>query len=175
MSHRALVMAAAGALLLAGAAAAAPDRASAGSAVAAPDLMIFHGGALEEPIRITTWEENHRILLGLEALDTASMGELKRGLARRGLVPVDTAGRASVEVALFWHPVASKLKERGVPKEQWPVKAADQRARFFPATANQPALWVWTVNVPASRPVARLTGVESLEILTRHGVPVRAE
>lgn len=175
MSHRAFVMAASGVLLLAGAVAAAPDRESSAERLAAPQLIVFHGGGMEREVRITDWWENLRILSGLEALDTTSMGELKRGLARRGVLPVDTSGRASVEVALFWHPVATELRARGLPKEQWPLEEANQRAQFFPATASAPAIWVWTTMVPAGRPFAKLAGPNAIEVLERHGVQVRVE
>ena len=175
MSHRAFVVAAAGVLLLAGAVAAAPDRASLAMALAGPDLIVFHGGAIERSVRMKDKRENMLFMHGLPQLDTATMGELNRGLAARGVLTVDTAGRPSVDVALFWHPVASKLTARGLPMEQWPIGEAEQHARFFPATARDSALWVWSVNVPGGRAAARRINAVSLAILERHGVQVRTE
>ena len=172
MSHRAFLMAVTGVLLLAGASAAAPDRASSEAALAGPDLIVFHGGALDRPVLMKDKRQNLMFMHGLRALDTAMMGELKRGLAARGALPPDTAGRPRVEVALFWHPVASKLTARGLPMEQWPVGEADQRARFLPATARDSALWVWTSGAPGEASSARRIGAASLAILERHGVQV---
>ena len=172
MSHRALVVAAAGVLLSFGAVAAAPDRASSTEVVAAPAQIIVHGPGLAREIRLMDFRENHRLVTGLITFDSLEDHPLARRMAARGLMPLDTAGRAMSHVALFVH-VDSALAAR--PMEEWPIDRAQQHARFYPATAEDEALWLYADRSTGTVSGPRRLTKAALEILARHGARVRTE
>jgi hypothetical protein len=172
MSHRAFVAAAAGVLLLAGAVAAAPHRASSAEMFAAPAQIIVHGPGLARAIRLMDFRENHRLVTGLVTLESLEHHPLARKMVARGLIPLDTAGRGMTHVALFVR-VDSALAR--LPMEEWPIDRAQQHAWFFPATARDEALWLYVDRSTGTVSGPRRLTKTALEILERHGVPVRAE
>lgn len=140
---------------------------------AAPQLIVVHGPALDRPVLMKDWGENLRLMSGLVALETAEKSQFVRGLMTRGVSPIDTMGRKSFEVALFWTPVATRLTARGLPMEQWPVAEADQHARYFPETARDAALWIYVISPAGTTGGARRFTPDALSILSRYGVPTK--
>ena len=139
--------------------------------LAAPQLIVVHGPALDHPVLLKDWGENARLMHGLVPFEKAETSQFVRGLMTRGVSAIDTAGRKSFEVALFWAPVATRLTARGLPMEQWPVGEADQHARFFPETGRDAALWIFVISPAGAIAHARRFTPEALSILSRNGLP----
>ena len=167
--RRALV--AAGALLVALLAGAAPVRA------AAPWVTVVSGGPLDGPVVIRGWDVNHA--LGL------SLGPLFRP------DPEHLVQRPSLLLALYAGPDWAWLaSDDAVPR----LDEATYYGRFFPAVGRRPAIMQIyetgellapvarttltfrgaRVEVATSRQ-ARLVGPEGLAILERHGVATRVD
>ena len=121
-------------------------------AFAAPEIIMVHGSALPQPRVISTWKENHALLLSVS------------GRAPFPFTALDE--RPALRLALFWgswwrSTAESPERLRALRPEQ-----ASQRGTFYPATGSEPALMI----------VGQTAGVVSdsgLAILRRHGVPIR--
>ena len=120
--------------------------------LAAPEIIIVHGGALPEQRVLASIEENHRLLLSVNRPAPFPSAPLSE--------------RPALQLALFWgwewHATAeSPERLRALRPGQ-----ANQRGTFYPATGTAPALLM----------VGHTAGVVSdsgLAILARHAVPVR--
>jgi len=122
--------------------------------VAAPEIILVSGELVPERRELTSWHENHQLLLTSRP---APAGPLGLSLPREP--------RPMLNLALFWgvqwRPVAqSPARLRTLRHE------AGQEGQFYPAVGDAPALLA----------VGSIFGVVSdsgLAVLRRHGVPVR--
>jgi hypothetical protein len=126
---------------------------------AAPRLMMVYGPPLSKPIVLQDWRENLTVMVGLE---------------RTNIDPGELEGRPYLKMALFWGPRWVEYVEEGRPLDALRPEQANQHARFYPATEDEPAL----ITFGSSKfgpGVIRRVEPEALAVLARHGIPVRSE
>jgi hypothetical protein len=126
------------------------------TSLAAPEIIIFHGGPLTSPVTVASWTENHALLLSMEPSE--------------GLTPrwPPTPTRPVIKLALFW----------GV---QWRAYARSPSllATLTPAQANQTGEFLPAV--PGARARIRVGFIDGpvsdsgLAVLRRHRIPTRIE
>lgn len=131
-----------------------------------PTVLMFYGEPLKKPVFVT-------------GDDAAAFPETL--VLRPTTVPAkDTAGRSFISVALFWG-LATDPARNGTPLAQLTPQMASQHARFYPATASQPALLLTTQflkavqDVPDEHTVFSSGGPltpAALAVLRRLGLPV---
>ena len=123
--------------------------------LAAPEIIIFHGGPLTTPIVIASWNENHTILLPREP--TARLTPSQRP---------SSEPRETIELALFW---GAEWRVYATSPERLATltpSRATQRGKYFPAAPGVRA----TISVGAiSGPVSD----SGLAVLSRHRIPIR--
>ena len=94
-------------------------------AVAAPDLIMFHGGTLSAPVILTDWDQNMALLNEL----AGKVSSIK---------PEALQGRPSISVAMFWgyewREYVTQRKLGTLTPEQ-----GNQHATLYPATQTAPA------------------------------------
>jgi hypothetical protein len=129
---------------------------STSGALAAPEIIIYHGGALERPIVVASFAENHTLLL------TAGPHErLRQGTAP----PLEK--RPSIDLALFWGIGWRAYAASPAFLASLTPAHADQHGKLYPAVPGAYAI----VSIGA------ITGPVSdsgLAMLRRHGIPTRA-
>lgn len=132
----------------------------AGPAVAAaPRLMMVYGPPLPEPIVLRDWRENLTVMVNMK---------------RTNIDPGELEGRPYLKMALFWGPRWAEYVEEGGSLDALRPEQANQHARFYPATGDEPALI--TLNSSKLGPGSiRRVEPEALAVLSRRGVPVRSE
>ncbi len=121
--------------------------------VAAPEIVIFHGAPLREPVRIAAGAENQAIL------DSAS------GPVSAGGRAVPLVSRPAIAIALFWGAGWRSVADNPAALRQLSVADANQTGRFYPRYHGAVPLILLGGIV---RPVSD----SGLAILRRHGVPV---
>jgi hypothetical protein len=128
-----------------------------------PTLMMFYGEPLTKPVHIA-------------GADIATFGSLVHGGPPR---THDTAGRTFISVALFWGPTSNPAMNR-VPIAQLTPQMAGQHGRFYPATATQPALLIFTTLMKQAQAVPTESGLygwggpispAAVAVLKRAGIP----
>jgi hypothetical protein len=125
---------------------------------AAPRLILIHGEGLAHPIVLTDWWGN-LALMGGDAVHT---------------FPWQLRDRPYFELALFWDPKWDTYVRDGNRLESITPNQADQWGRFYSATGAEQAIMTLD-GVPFMPPRAWRLSADSLEILSRAGVPVRSE
>ena len=134
-----------------------------GAPAAAPWIVIFHGLPLPARVVIADWHENQRLMLAL-AEPVGPFG-------------VEPGAGAYVEVALFWGPEWANYPRDSASLARLRPDQASQRARFYPATGERAALWVFRAGLGGSGPVppapARGVTPAGLSLLEARGIPVR--
>lgn len=126
---------------------------------AAPRFMMVYGPPLSEPVVLRDWQENLTVMVKMK---------------RTNLDPGELEGRPYLKMALFWGPRWVEYVEEGRPLDALRPEQANQRARFYPATGDEPAL----ISLGSSRfgpGSIRRVDPEALAVLARRGVPVRSE
>ena len=123
--------------------------------VAAPEIILVYGDLVPERRELTSWHENHQLLL---TSGPAPAGPLGLSLPRER--------RPMLNLALFWgvqwRPVAqSPARLRALRHE-----GAGQEGQFYPAVGDAPALL-------AIGSVFGVVSESGLTVLRGHGVPVR--
>lgn len=131
----------------------------------APTIMMFYGGTLKQPVFVT-------------GRDTASFGDLFHPAAVTGK---DMGNRAYLSVALFLGPEADPFAKGTKPLSELTPQMAWQHARFYPATASQPAALLETPLMKGRQPVPTDAAAfvwggpvppAGLAVLRRLGIPV---
>src|SRR5262245_27729364 len=129
---------------------------SSSAALAAPEIIIFHGGPLKRPIVVASWAENHTLM------QPATPNE-----QLRRVFPPPLDRRPTIELALFW----------GVSWRAW-ATSPEQLAKLTPALADQHGkLYLAVPGAYATVAVGQTIGPVSdsgLAVLRRHGIPVRS-
>jgi hypothetical protein len=115
-----------------------------------PRARIFSGGGLDTPVVISDLSENAAIT---EATHPASVTWQQ------------IADRPSFDLAEFSFPGWEAATAHGRPETEVRPTEAGSHARFYPATAREPALIVGSVRV-------HVIDADGLAILKKHGVPV---
>jgi hypothetical protein len=126
------------------------------TSLAAPEIIIFHGGPLTRPVTVASWTENHALLLSLEPSE--------------GLTPSwrPAPTRPVIKLALFW----------GV---QWRAYARSPSllATLTPAQPSQAGEYLPAV--PGARARIRVGFFDGpvsdagLAVLRRHRIPTRID
>jgi hypothetical protein len=121
---------------------------------AAPGVIVFTGGALREPIVLSDWDENMRLM--------GAMGHI--------LTVPDSAltHRRKFEVAMYWGQMWSHFAHTPDSLEMLRHVQPAQYGVFYPATTRLPALWVFG---PPTVGGQRSVTAEGIGILERHRVP----
>jgi hypothetical protein len=103
---------------------------------------------------ISNWEENHRLIASLrdEPVKTEEL-----------------SGREYLDVALFWRPQWSNGYNSQRNLEAITPDQADQRGRLYLANEDSAAV----LALDGGR--ARALGPDGVDVLTQHGVPVKAQ
>ncbi len=122
------------------------------ASAAVPRLVLVYGPPLAAPVLLTDWTENGWVISGNEQ-DPSTSSQLE--------------GRPYLEVAWFWGPQWDDYVGAGKPLQDLRPDQANGRGRFYPALGDAPAI-VEGVGYPL-----RLVTPDGLEVLRRHGVPVR--
>jgi hypothetical protein len=131
-----------------------------GDTFSAPYAMIFTGGPLHGRVILDDIRENVRILT----------------YAHPAARPAERApGRPFIDVWLFWGPQWAPLAGNEAALERLRVADANQTGKFYPARAGEGALLVLEPTLAAPRFSARSLEPVAVEILRRHGVPVRVK
>ena len=131
---------------------------NANSAFAAPTIMIFSGGPLHDRIILDNFQENMRILTSARLVESP-----ERGGGRRPLI----------DVWLFWGIQWKPLVGQKAALNRLTAADANQRGRFYPAQAEEDAILVLDATLMSPQYSARSLEPVALDILRRHGVPVR--
>jgi hypothetical protein len=121
------------------------------ASAAAPRYILVSGPGLERPVVLSSWSENHALLISVANAPRAKRAHV-RGLARR----------PRFHLAEFWGPPAERPPTR--PSE------ANQHGWFYPAHRGRPAIVRLTVE---GTMIPRIAPAKMLRILARHGVPAR--
>ena len=117
---------------------------------AMPRARVFSGGSLDKPVVISDLSENAAIT---EATHPASVTWQQ------------IAARPSLDLAEFSFPGWEAATAHGRPETEVRPAEATSHARFYPATAGEPALIVGSVR-------AQAIDADGLAILKKHGIPV---
>jgi len=126
---------------------------------AAPRLIMVYGPPLSKPIILRDWQENLTVMLKMK---------------RTNIDPGELEGRSYLKMALFWGPRWVEYVEEGKPLGALRPEQANQHARFYPATGDEPALITLGSSKFGPRSIRRVEP-EALVVLARHGVPVSSE
>jgi hypothetical protein len=102
-----------------------------------PTIMMFYGGTLKKPVFVT-------------GADTSSFGDLFHPASTTVMAMGD---RPYLNVALFLGPDADPYAKGIRPLSELTPQMAWQHARFYPATANQPAVILETPLTKSIQPV----------------------
>ena len=134
---------------------------------AAPRLILISGPLLERPILIEDWDDNARIMAGINERTVAQSEPL-----------VD---RPFFELALFWGLEWVQYANDGRPLAHLKPEQANQHARFYPAVGAAPALVVFRDEPGEMGENARRMGLirpveqMALDVFARYGLRVRMD
>jgi hypothetical protein len=134
---------------------------------AAPRLILISGPLLKRPILIENWDQNARI-----------MGGINDRVRAQSEVPVD---RPFYELALFWGLEWVQYVNDGRPLAALKPEQATQHARFYPAFGAAPALVVFRDEPGEMGENARRMGLTrsgeqmALDVFARYGLRVRMD
>ena len=128
-------------------------------AVAAPRIIMFYGGVLEERRYLTTFGENMRFMGAIAEPATITRGAL--------------AGRPFIEVALYWHNPTWEPYATDTALLKTLRPESGQPARLYLGEGQHAPLFDY--HSAGADPGLRTIAPTGLEILTRHNVPVHAE
>ncbi len=146
-----------GALGLLSYAPSAPGRAPAiAPRLAAPQIMMFHGGPLPRPLFVASRAENLHLLASRPPHEAVPPG-------RRSSGP-----RPAIKLALFWGTQWRLIAESPERLATLTPEQSDERGEYLPAIAGDWArIRVGATDGPVSD--------SGLAVLRRHGVPTRAK
>ena len=119
---------------------------------APPRVFMFYGGPLSQPVFLTDWSETLRFNLAVLGGASVSSKEL--------------AERPHIDMALYWGNGWERYLGEGVETRLHPQQA-DQKGKFYPAVGDAAAVVELEVGLP------HRLNAEGLEILAKHGIPVR--
>jgi hypothetical protein len=126
---------------------------------AAPEVIVFGGGPLEQRVTLADWPENLRLM---QATST-----------RIQISPESLRARPRMNVAMYWgsHWRGWTRTPLTDTVSSFDKLEGAQPGAFYPAHRGRKAIWVFgpTGTMPSS---ARSVSAPGLEILRRHGVPV---
>ncbi len=126
---------------------------------AAPRVIMISSPSLTQPVVMTDWWENLDLMLGF-------------GEEAANVTPDELAARPSFHLALFWG--QSWVDDAGKPRLGLRPEQANQQAWFYPAVGDAEAI-VRFEYIPGPGPLIRRVEPKGLEMLARHGVPIRLE
>ena len=130
---------------------------------AAPWAIMIHGSLVERPITMSSWHENHRLMLAISPGIRTRTSTLE--------------GRAFIDMALFWGPEWAHLADSPEAVARLRPDQASQHGRLYPARGNSPAVVVLDLPSPNEMMLAsvkvRVVEREGLAVLEKYGVPVR--
>jgi hypothetical protein len=118
---------------------------------AAPNYVVVSGRGLPRPVLLADWGENLRLFAA------AAQGTRPDAATVRGV-----RHRPHLDLASFW-----AWSGRPAPRTS---RGANGHGRFYPAHGSAPALVLITIGGATG---LRLANRNLLEILRRHGVPIR--
>jgi hypothetical protein len=98
------------------------------SSLAAPRIILITGLDLKNPVILADWYENAEIMLGLEIADVPSQ-RLRH--------------REYFEVAMFWGPRWQEYVDGGESLSALTPADANQHARLYPSTGQEPVVLVY--------------------------------
>lgn len=90
------------------------------------------------------------------------------------VTPEELKGRPYLEVALFSGLEWVRYVDQGKPLDKLRPKQASQHGRFYPAVGDAAPIMTFK-SLPGPGPLTRQVKPEGIEILARHGVPVKME
>jgi hypothetical protein len=129
--------------------------------LAAPHIVMIHGGSLRERIVIADWTTNQRLMSGL--------------IAQTSLPDSALRSRPFFDVALFWGSEWKTYAETPERLQDLRPSQANQFARLYPAVGKLPALLVFRAGLAGMARPSRYRRVspDALDILAKHGVGLR--
>jgi hypothetical protein len=122
---------------------------------------MIHGGGLEQPIFLTDWQQNQRLMAAVAQPDT---------------VPTEAiAQRSSFELSMFWYGPRWEPYVRDGRLGELEPSMAEQQATFYPASGQLPALFRLG-SAPGGMAASwrRITST-GLAILSAAGIPTRVD
>jgi hypothetical protein len=122
------------------------------ASLAAPEIIIFHGGPLAQPVIVASWHDNHKLLMARGPHEPTTSG-------RRA--PID---RPVIELALFWGAWWGTYSSSPERLAMLRPGMANQRGRYYPAVRGERAM----ISVGSMRGPVSDSG---LAVLRRHRVP----
>ena len=133
---------------------------SAPTRLAAPEVIVMHGGPLTRRVVLGDYDENHRLMLATTERATLSVDLLRQ--------------RPRIGATMYWGTQWRGRKD--LPDSVGLVVTMDgaQAGAFYPAFHGKPAIWVFGAygTVPAS---ARRISADGLAILAKHNIPTTVE
>ena len=130
---------------------------------AAPWAIMIHGSLVQKPVTMSSWHENHRLMLAISPGIRTRTSTLE--------------GRAYLDMALFWGPEWAHLAHSPEAVARLRPDQASQYGRLYPARGNAPAVVVLDAPWPNEMMLASVKGRvlerEGLAVLEKYGVPVR--
>ena len=139
-------------LLFGGPAAGTPE------SLAAPRIIVLHGGSLERPVYLTNWQENLQLMLAIS----------EPSQPRRS--SVDTTG--AIQVAMFWHGPTWEEFARNTERLPGLMQYLDKAQRgaiYLPPSSSEPLV---DYHSSLSNPGLRRISAIGLAILSRAGVQI---
>ena len=129
--------------------------------VAAPEIVMLHGGSLRERVVIADWSTNHRLLAGLVPQASVPESVLRN--------------RPYFDVALFWGTEWKSHSESPERLRSLQPTQGNQFARLYPAHGKAPALFVFRAGLAGMVPRApyRSVSPDARDLLAKYGVRLR--
>jgi hypothetical protein len=134
---------------------------------AAPRIILVSGPLLERPILIQDWNDNMRIMGGVNN--------------RAGAASEAPADRPYYEFALFWGMEWVQYINEGRPVAALRPEQATQHARFYPAVGAAPALFVYKDEPGEMQRSTQIMGLVrsveqmALDVFAKYGLRVRMD
>lgn len=133
-----------------------PNRTHAPSRLAAPGVIVFSGGPLTNPIVLSDWAENQRLMMAaVPAMVSDS----------------ELAHRAKIDVAMYWGGEWSRFAVSPDSRALLRRMREAQPGAYYPAAHLRPAVWIFGP-MGAMRSSRRHLGAEGVAILRAHHLPV---
>jgi hypothetical protein len=125
--------------------------------LAAPHIVMVHGGSLRERVVIADWTTNQRLMSGL--------------IAQTRLPDSTLRSRPFFDVALFWGTEWKSYTETPERLRSLHPSQANQFARLYPALGTGPALFVFRTGLAGlPRVPQRRLSPDALDMLAQYGV-----
>ena len=136
--------------------------------MAGPRVIRIEGKLLQRPVVLSNWRENEELVLAMTDVAT--------------VLPNRFTGQACVTFTLYWETKWNEYVNAGKPLAELTPDQGDQHGCFYPAVGNEVAIFLYADDDKGSygnsariRGLARRVGQPALDVLAKHGIPLRID